>query len=371
MSGARRRSLAVVGLLLLAGPAARAQKAGSAEAEELFQQGRAALAAHDYERACTQFAQSLELERAVGTLISLAECEEARNLLTSARQHWQEAADLADAKNDALHRGPVARQRFADLDRRVPRVTVRLSNGAPRDAVLQRDDVALGSGSFDVPLPVDPGRHVIAIRAPGREDRSYEMVLAPGEHKTLEAEPGPIRSAADDGGAATAAHGGTEPTTAELDAGLTAAIAGPISGTIAGSAGGSGPSESGASGSGAPGGASGNAQRAIGWVVGGLGIAGVAVGSYFGLRAFSQWANAKDQCGSGCPAGSDARNERGAALSAATGSTIAFAAGGAAIAAGIVFLVTAPTRRVEQPSRVTLAPVVDAHGSKLVVQGTW
>ena len=356
MTGPLRRSLALVGLLLLTGPAARAQRAGSAEAEELFQQGRVALAAHDYERACARFAQSLELERAVGTLISLAECEEARNLLTSARQHWQEAADLADAKNDALQRGPIARQRFDDLDRRVPRVTVHLSSEAPRDSVLLRDDVVLGSGSFDVPLPVDPGKHLVAIRAQGHEDRTYEIELAPGEHKTLEAEPGPIRVAVQDGGAAPTADAAVEQGATESDAGpsaATSASAGSIPESTAGK------------------GASANPQRAIGFVVGGLGIASVAVGSYFGLHAFSEWANAKNQCGSGCAAGSDARTERSAALSSATGSTIAFAAGGAAVAAGIVLLATAPTTRVEQLSRVTLTPVVEPHGSAVVLQGTW
>ena len=90
-----------------AAPSLSAQS-GSAEAAELFKQGRAALQTKDYATACPKFVASLRLERAVGTLISLADCEQATGRLASARQHWQEAADFADALHDSLNRGAYA-----------------------------------------------------------------------------------------------------------------------------------------------------------------------------------------------------------------------------------------------------------------------
>ena len=66
----------------------------------------------------------------MGTLISLADCEQATGRLASARQHWQEAADFADALHDSLNRGAYARQKFADIDKRVPKLVLRLANGA-------------------------------------------------------------------------------------------------------------------------------------------------------------------------------------------------------------------------------------------------
>src|SRR5580700_9176679 len=138
---------------------------GSPEAEELFKQGRAALEAKDYSTACPKFSASLQIERAVGTLISLAQCEEATVRLAAARQHWQEAADLADATNDRLNRGPFARQHFAQVDPRVPRLLLRLAAGAPADTSVRRDDVTLGAAAFGVPLPLDPGAHRITVIA--------------------------------------------------------------------------------------------------------------------------------------------------------------------------------------------------------------
>jgi hypothetical protein len=54
-----------------------------------------------------------------------------------------------------------------------------------------RDGVELGVASLGTPLPVDPGKHTVTVEATGRSARSFEATLREGESKTLEVEPGP------------------------------------------------------------------------------------------------------------------------------------------------------------------------------------
>jgi len=193
-AGARRsvRSFLVLAGVALAGAPGKALAQGnSADAEELFKQGRAALDANDYATACPKFAASLQIERAVGTLMSLAKCEEASNKLASARQHWQEAADFADASNDRLARGPACRVKFAELDRRVPRLTVRLAQGAPSDTVVKRDGAFILAATLGSPWPVDPGPHTLETSAAGRDTTTLQVELKEGEAKEAIAAPGP------------------------------------------------------------------------------------------------------------------------------------------------------------------------------------
>jgi hypothetical protein len=318
----------VCGLSAFAVPAAA--QGGSADAEELFKQGRAALATKDYETACARFAASLGIERAVGTLISLAECEEARGRLAGARQHWQEAGDLAEATNDRLNRGPFARKKFAELDPKVPRIVIHLAAGSPRDVTIQRDDVSLGAGVFDVPLPVDPGAHVITAVAPGRAARKFPVTVGESERITVEVAPGEAPA--------------VPPVAPPEPAASTASVGGEHS--VAG----------------------GGWQRPAGYVAGGLGIVGVGLGTFFGLQALSKWSSAKSDCGAGCPDGSTARAEKNAATTDATISTIGFAVGGVALAGAVVLVVTAPAPQV---GRIRLAPSVLVGGGGFSAWGAF
>jgi hypothetical protein len=165
------------------------------DAEELFKQGRAALEAGDYAVACQKLDASLRIERAVGTLMSLAKCEEATNKLASAREHWQEAGDLADASYDRLKRGPACRAKFTELDPRVPRLTIRVVAGSPGDPVVKRDGVVLVAAALNTPMPVDPGPHTVEVSAAGHDTQALSVELAEGQSKSVDASPGPANKA--------------------------------------------------------------------------------------------------------------------------------------------------------------------------------
>jgi hypothetical protein len=319
----------------LSSPDVRAQSGGSAEAEELFKQGRAALDAKDYVTACARLRSSLELERAVGTLISLAQCEEASTQLAGARQHWQEAADLADATNDRLHRGPFARQRFAAIDPRVPRLVIRLAASAPKTTTFRRDAVATPFRVFDTALPLDPGAHTITAVSPGHDDRVYRFDLAEAEHHELEIEPGPE----------TAIEAPPPAPVAPLAPVASSALVAPESP----------PSD-------------GSGRRTASYVLGGVGVVGLGLGAFFGVTTFSKWSSAKSDCGGGCAAGSNARSEASAASTAGTVSTVAFTAGGVALAAAAFLFFTAPTART---GLLVVTPTVGTTGGGIDLRGAF
>jgi hypothetical protein len=90
-------------------------------------------------------------------------------------------------------------------------------------------------------------------------------------------------------------------------------------------------------------------QRTAAFVVGGVGVAGLALGAVFGIVALGKNGDLRNACGGDVhtcvlPAGSPSvTGPRDSARSASTVSTIAFIAGGAALAGGVVLFATAPS----------------------------
>jgi hypothetical protein len=158
-------------------------------ATELFKQGRDAVVRNDHATACPLFEESNRLDARVGTLLNLADCEERIGKLAEALQHWHQAIQLGTATND--RRAEEARSRQAALDARVPRLTIHLADGAPRSMELRRNGVPLGRAAMGVPLPLNPGEHVVEARAPGYEPRRFRVTVSESESKDLQVTVGP------------------------------------------------------------------------------------------------------------------------------------------------------------------------------------
>lgn len=168
-------------------PAARADDHALPDADVLFQQGRHAADAGNYEVACAKFEASRRIEPAPGTVLNLADCEEARGELTRA---WREFIQLADTLPDGDPRKVVALVRARNLERTMPKLRVRLTKTS-EGARVRRDDVELGEASLGLPLPVDPGRHAILVTEPGHRDQTYSVEVERGEEKDVEIGHGP------------------------------------------------------------------------------------------------------------------------------------------------------------------------------------
>jgi len=265
-------------------------------AAELFHQGRAALEEKNYEVACPKFAESQRLDPHVGTLVSLAECEEAVGQLARARGHWQQAIELARTLVDS--RLSAAQERFDQIDRRVPRLTLRSVPNLPAEVVVRKDDVDVGRMSLDAPLPVEVGRHTVVVSSPGFEASTTVVVLGEAESREVTIAVGPALAP-------------TPPVEPERTA---TPLPPPRKSPL----------------------------RSVALVAGGAGLVGIGIGSVLGLEAIAAKGQPAGVCDPACDAHANSRN---AALGEGDASTVAFIAGGALVAAGVVLWLAAPSGR--------------------------
>jgi hypothetical protein len=101
-------------------------------------------------------------------------------------------------------------------------------------------------------------------------------------------------------------------------------------------------------------GSSWSGRKTLALAVAGVGVAGLAVGTVFGLNAASSFSSQKNDCHSPAPGDcvnrAQALTDHDNAASASTISTIGFIAGGALVAAGAVLFFTAPKQGEEARS---------------------
>jgi hypothetical protein len=309
----------LVGLwLVVAAPhAAHAQDIAAAEA--LFDKGVADMKAGRYEAGCKAIAESQRLDPRPGTLFTLATCEAQWGRIATAVSRYGDYLAvyerLPDDKQAAqAERFKVATEMRRKLGPEVPKLTLSLPSGAPAGTVVRRDGEVVAEAAFGVALPVDPGEHVLYTQAPGGPAVERRVTLAKGETKvvTLEvqaAEVGPLAS----------------PSAA---APLSLSSGAPPAGEQA---------QQGPSG-----------RRIAAYVVGSVGLAGLAAGGVMGGVAVAQRGIMDQHCGAAIgqkdPTACDRTglDAAGTAKTAATGSTIGLAAGGVLAVTGLVLFFTEP-----------------------------
>jgi hypothetical protein len=327
---ARRAAFTTTLLLVLAAGAARADGAGMAI--ELFTQGKQLMNAGDFAEARVRLIESARLDPKVGTLASLAVCEEKLGHLAEAHARWQQARALATATNDA--RRPLTESEIARIDRSVPKLSIEVRGGSPPGLTIKADDLDVGPGMLKAPLPVDPGDHTVSAVAPGKLPWS-QKVHTEADGKVTVVVVGPLQDAPSAGPGEGAGGAGT-------GAGREGAAAG-------------------------GGGGGWRGQRTTGVVVTGLGVAGLAVGGAFGVQTLVL----KNQRGKFCDANnvctSSGVNLDHDARTAATVSTIAMVAGGVVAAGGLVLVLTAPGHAAP----VSVGAGFQPGGAQFTMEGEW
>ena len=286
---------------------ARADDSGDkAAAEALFDEARRLMAKGSYAQACPKLEASQKLDPGVGTMLNLADCYEKSGRTASAWAQFRETASAAH-KAGSLDREEIARSRARDLEPKLSYLTIVTWQG--QEVHVTRNGSAMDAAALGTPIPVDPGTHVIAANAEGKRSWSTTVEVAPGSGTTRVAVP----ILADDAVAA-----GAPPPQATANA--SASSGGP-------------PSDRGSDGS---------TQRILAGVVGGVGVVGVVIGSVFGLKAISDWDDAKANCNPYPNCGAKGKQLGDDAKSEGTISTVAFAVGAAGIAGGLILWFTAP-----------------------------
>jgi hypothetical protein len=326
---------------IVAGSASAQNANDKAAAEALFDQGKAFMAAGNYAAACPKFSESLHLDEGVGTSLWLAECFERSGKIASAWAQFREAAATAVKLGDPRER--VAREHAAALEPKLSKIVIVV----PKDVVVPglkvaRDGEAVDSPLWGTPVPIDAGDHTIVVTAKGKKKfttvahvlptASTQTVAVPvleDNPEALAEEATPVSPPP-----ATGPDVVSSPTRTERDPNF----------------------------------------RIAGITVAAIGVAGLVIGTVFGVDAMTQL-NDSNSTG-GCTSGTTACrtqagvNERSAAQTAATASTVGFALGGAAVVGGALMYFLAP-RVNRSSSAATLVPMVDPRGGGLGLVGTF
>ena len=351
MSRARAGALAATAALALAVPVlAHAQNAkDQAAAEALFRRARDLMATGNYAEACPKLAESQRLDPAVGTLLNLATCYEKNGQLASAWVTYTLAATAAQKANQT-DRVKLARGKATELESKLPTLTIAVPREADLpDLQVRRDGEDVGRAEWGTPIPVDPGVHVVEASASGHRKWTGQASVSGGGAKvTLTVQPLPAEQPT-----ATTETASTAPpppaTTASPSSTSTLTTLPPAAATVTPEKTGSG-------------------QRIVAYVVGGVGLAGLATGTVLGIMARINENQAQNDCfmtactQQGLTASDNAQHF-------ANGSTIAFVSGGVLAAAAVVVYLLAPSQ--PRTSGLSIVPSVAATNTGVSVQGAW
>jgi hypothetical protein len=175
-----------------ADPQLQAARQWFAQAEEDEDAGR-------WKDALDKLRSVLGVKRTAGGQYHVALCEEHVGKLVDALSDYTAADSEAHTENaqDVLN---LVGKRLADLEPRVPRLTIHVVPDVP-DIRLTLDGATIASSLFGVAMPVDPGTHRIEASAHGRGPTIVEVTMH--EHDSTVAE---VKLVLDDVAAPTVAR---------------------------------------------------------------------------------------------------------------------------------------------------------------------
>lgn len=317
-------------LLQTLSAAAQTSASDKAAAEALFDQGVRMMKQNSFAEACSKLEESDRIDPAVGTLLYLGECYERVGRTASAWATFREAASLATTSNQT-DRARVASARALELEPKLSRLSVELAPDVAKvpGVVVKRGTQRLEPSLYGTPLPVDPGEYKIEVTAPGYEPWSTPIKVEAGGAAASVRIPALVKSSEPAGAA---------PPSPSSEPSQTGAAPAPVAE----------PSQP------QPGGLS--TQQTIGIVGGAVGIVGIGVGSFFGIRALKK----SSEADSHCPKAGFCNDDDGLQLTEegqdqATLANIGFAVGGGLLALGaVLYLTGAPSNE----DRVALVPVL-------------
>jgi hypothetical protein len=270
-----------------------------ARARSLFDEGRALAKEGKYVEACPKLEESQRLDPGIGTLYNVGDCQEHTDRLASAWAAFNEVARLAKLTGQS-DREAVARGRAEKLAPRLAKLRLRVPLPAPLGLRVVVDGKVVEVPP-DADVPVDPGTHSITLTAPDHAPAERTVTMAPTPGLVIAVELPRLQPIA-----------ATPPDPVPMP---------PLP---------PGPGE-----------------RAWGWqrtaavAAAGAGVVGLGLGTYFCLRARSQWSDAEGNCpGNVC---NDAGHTQwDDARSNARIADVALVSGVVLVAAGVVLWVLAP-----------------------------
>ncbi|MBK8994127.1 MAG: hypothetical protein IPM35_00035 [Myxococcales bacterium] len=320
-----RSGTLALAVVLLAG-VARAQPTDVAKADTLFREGRALMKNGNYETACPKLEESYRLDPAAGTGINLGDCFEKQGKVASALLAYQAARALLKPGDPRI--GPVEKE-IAALDKRAPRLTIKLASGAPEGTTVKRDGREVEASKLGVPVAVNPGKVKVVVSAPGRESAVFRVTLVEGTSRGLEVEPAaretrPEGSASPRPASAPSSHEST----------------------------------------------TGSVQQTVGWGVFVAGLLATAAGTKFAFDWHDRKAEFDRQCkGRPCANYDDLDDD----LKESERNTwLGFGMGAALVGTGVALIVLAPSPdNTPAATRLRFGPRLSSHACRMQLEGAW
>ncbi|HXX68003.1 MAG TPA: hypothetical protein VEK07_12505 [Polyangiaceae bacterium] len=365
---------------LLALPAgARAQNPAAAQA--LFESAKELAAQERYGEACMKFEESDRLDPGIGTKFHLADCWQHEGRTASAWSLFRDVEAQAHTVGQPT-RERVAHNRAAALEPLLSKLAIDPGEAASLPHVdVRRDGLAVDRAQWNVPVPVDPGSHVVSVTASGKEPWQTTVEVTPeGRVVTVDVPPladlGPVATAPPSEAAAPPPAPSSPPESAPpvVPPHRTVAVQpsppvlppppAPRPGVTQWMP--LVPTET------AHVDDRGAAQRALGWFFVGAGVVGLGAAGYFAW----QWSHASNQASFHCigsicdAAGAQYQTD---AHNAQTATWVSVGTGAGSMFLGTVLIATAPVPRlVLHTASVEIQPVVNPRGpSGLAVLGSF
>jgi hypothetical protein len=153
-------------------------------ARELFRLGTEDADAGRFEDGFEKFKRVAAVKETAAVRFNLARCEEALGKTGTALADF-ELAEREGRQDKAEDVSKLAHDRADALRPRVPRLTLVPPSPVPQGMVVSLDGGKLASATLGVPLPVDPGSHVIDVTAPASSPFHAQFILGVGEAKSV------------------------------------------------------------------------------------------------------------------------------------------------------------------------------------------
>lgn len=325
---------AVLLVLVLAG-AAHADKA-----DALFKKAKKQLAEKRYPEACATFEQVDKIDPGIGAKLNVGKCYEEWGKLALAYRWYTDAEAMAAAEKD--DRAPKIHALAEELDTNVPRITLKIPDGADPDVVasITLDGKPVSEATFGIEQRVDPGAHVIEFTVEGKAKKKVVPVERGGSSEIgLDIPKGTGKKGSGWKAKKPAPNGDPSPEKPVVE---TPAPAG-------------------------------RNQRIAGIVIGASGVISIGIAGVVTLSARGDYKEAlTDNCmGSTSMCDATGLDKTHDARHTANIATVVTIIGGAAVIGGVVLYLTAPKGSAAEEHALRITPVVDTQGASVILGGTF
>lgn len=177
-----KRGIAIAALAMACVCARVARADDAAGADVLFTQAKALMDQDKPAEACPKFEASYGLERRLGTLLNWADCEEKIGRIVQAEDHFREARDLAVRTGDP--RSDYAEKRRSPLPARFAKLRLDVKMGAEK-LQIWRDGARVDETSFGLFEAANPLVTEIVVRRDDDVLETMAIKLEEGQERSI------------------------------------------------------------------------------------------------------------------------------------------------------------------------------------------